>query len=602
MEIIGDTMSFIINDDVIEEIRNNVSIVDLISEYVDLKRSGSSYMGLCPFHTEKTPSFSVSDDKKIFHCFGCGEGGDQISFIMKKENLGFREAVIFIAQKYNIPLQEYRDVDLELKNKKERCFKANKIAAQYYFNNIRKNRTAYEYLKNRGINDRTITKYAIGYAKDSWDSLYKYMKIKGFTDEELEEFNLIVKTRKGTYIDRFRNRIMFPIIDSQSRVIAFGGRVLDDSLPKYLNTRDTVVFNKGHNLYNLNIIAKESDREKIVLVEGYMDVISLYQCGINYSIASLGTSLTEIQADIIKRFGKKIYICYDGDSAGVKATKRAIDILVGKNIEPRVVNLKEGLDPDEFVKKYGKLKFEIELENSKNYLEYKILKIKENYNLDSAEGLTKFTSEVARVLSFVKNPIEQDIYIGKVAETYKVSKDAISSYIYAIKKKDKFKKDNNQFEYIKPAIEVNIADARKKAEYQLLRYSVYSEEYFKYIINHIKPYEFKDVKCRIILQELEEGYKNLKEVSIVESLKEKKLVDDLFIKDLKSIKIDITNYQKVINELIETINKEQLEENRNQILKEIKELENNNQAKDNLKLQELVEKLNELNTKLKFSL
>lgn len=602
MEIIGDTMSFIINDDVIEEIRNNVSIVDLISEYVDLKRSGSSYMGLCPFHTEKTPSFSVSDDKKIFHCFGCGEGGDQISFIMKKENLGFREAVIFIAQKYNIPLQKYRDVDLELKNKKERCFKANKIAAQYYFNNIRKNRTAYEYLKNRGINDRTITKYAIGYAKDSWDSLYKYMKIKGFTDDELEEFNLIVKTRKGTYIDRFRNRIMFPIIDSQSRVIAFGGRVLDDSLPKYLNTRDTVVFNKGHNLYNLNIIAKESDREKIVLVEGYMDVISLYQCGINYSVASLGTSLTEIQADIIKRFGKKIYICYDGDSAGVKATKRAIDILVGKNIEPRVVNLKEGLDPDEFVKKYGKLKFEIELENSKNYLEYKILKIKENYNLDSAEGLTKFTSEAARVLSFVKNPIEQDIYIGKVAETYKVSKDAISSYIYAIKKKDKFKKDNNQFEYIKPAIEVNIADARKKAEYQLLRYSVYSEEYFKYIINHIKPYEFKDVKCRIILQELEEGYKNLKEVSIVESLKEKKLVDDLFIKDLKSIKIDITNYQKVINELIETINKEQLEENRNQILKEIKELENNNQAKDNLKLQELVEKLNELNTKLKFSL
>ena len=600
-------MSYIINDDVLNEIRDRADIVDLISEYVDLKKSGSNYMGNCPFHSEKTPSFSVSPSKKIFHCFGCGEGGDQISFIMKRENLGFREAVKFLADKYNIELSENKNVNRELIEKKNRCFSANKETAKFYFNNLRKSKKAYSYLVNRNISNNIITKFAVGYAEDSWDSLYKYLKKLNFKDEELEEFNLITKTKNGNYIDRFRNRIMFPIIDTKSRVIAFGGRVLDDSMPKYLNTRDTPVFNKGRNLYNLNLISKESDRKKIILVEGYMDVISLYQSGINYSVASLGTALTEDQAELIKRYGEEVYICYDGDTAGVKATKRAIDVLISKNISPKVVNLKEGLDPDDYISKYGKFGFEVELKEGLNYLDYKILKAKENYNLDTSEGLSKFTSEAAKILARVKNPIEQDVYIDKVARQYKVSKDAIISYISTLRNDNRFKLKEANFNINNnnaPTKRKNsLVEARQKAEMQITKYALDSESNYEIIIEHILPHEFKSTNCRIIFEELKEAYKNEDDgYNIVKSLEEKKLIDDLFIKELKSEKVDIYNSEKIIKELVATINKDQLEDNRNEILQEINSLDKNNLGQDEiLKLKELIDKLNELNTKLKIS-
>ena len=599
-------MSFIINDDVLNEIRDRVNIVDLISEYVDLKRSGSNYMGLCPFHSEKTPSFSVSPDKKIFHCFGCGEGGDQITFIMKKENLGFREAVKFLADKYNIELKEYGNINQELIDKKNRAYSANKEAAKFFLNNLRKSKRAYGYLQKRAINNKTITKYAIGYAKDSWDSLYRYLKALGFDENELEEFNLITKTKKGTYIDRFRNRIMFPIIDAKSRVIAFGGRVLDDSLPKYLNTRDTVVFNKGKNLYNLNVISKESERKKIILVEGYMDVISLYQSGINYSLASLGTALTEEQAELIKRYGEEVYICYDGDKAGIKATVRAIDVLISKNINPKIVTLKDNLDPDEYIKKYDTFGFEVALKESLNYIDYKILKKKEQFDLETAEGLSNFTSEAAKILSRLKNPIEQDIYIDKVSRTYGVSKDAIINYISILKNSSKNRLQKTDINLNIPVkTESALFDARLKAEMQIMRYALEDESNIEVIINRIKPYEFKSTKCRIIFEEIIFNFENHVETiktDILKNLEEKKLIDDLFIKELQSIKIDLYNSDKVIEELIGTVKKDQLEINRNKILQEIRNLDNKTLAKEDiLKLKELIEKLNELNTKLKIS-
>lgn len=603
-------MSIIINDEILNEIREKVNIVDLISEYVNLKKSGSNYLGLCPFHHEKTPSFSVSDEKGIFKCFGCGVGGDHISFIMKIENLGFIEAVKFLADKYNIQLGEYSEADKKLKEKKERCYSVNKEVAKFYFNNIRRYRHAYGYLLNRGINNDVITKYAIGYADDKWDSLYKYLNNLGYSDEELEEYNLISKTRKGNYIDRFRNRIIFPIIDSRSRVIGFGGRVVDDSMPKYLNTRDTPVFNKGKNLYNLNIIAKESDRSKILLVEGYMDVISLYQSGINYSVASLGTALTEYQAEIIKKYGKEVYICYDGDNAGIKATKRAIDILISKNISPKIINLKEGLDPDEYIKKYGKFQFEKELKNGINYLDYKILKIKENFNLETAEGLTGFTSETAKILAGVKNPIEQDVYVERIASKYKVSKEAIVSYIKFIQRnkikkfgfEKSFAKENSNF--IKNEMVENehfIRETRIKAEMELIKYALDKSENYNYIIERIKPCEFRSTEVRIIYETLISNYENHVEEDVLKSLEKKKLIDDLFIKKLKGIDIGLENSEKIIPELIGTINKDQLEEELNKILKEIEALDQNESAKDNLRLRELTKKFNELNSRLKIS-
>ncbi len=596
-------MSYIINDEVLNEIRDRADIVDVISGYVDLKKSGSNYTGLCPFHGEKTPSFSVSEQKKIFHCFGCGVGGDQITFIMKRENLGFREAVKFLADKYNVELQQNSNVNKELVEKKKRAYSANKETAKFYFNNLRKTQRAYRYLANRGLDSKTITKFAIGYAEDSWDSLYKHLKSLNFNDSELEEFNLITKTKNGNYIDRFRNRIMFPIIDYKSRVIGFGGRVLDDSLPKYLNTRDTIVFNKGKNLYNLNLISKESDRKKIILVEGYLDVISLYQSGINYSVASLGTALTEDQAELIKRYGEEVYICYDGDNAGFKAASRAIDVLITKNISPKIVNLRDGLDPDDYIKKYGKFNFEVELKEGYNYLDYKILKVKENFNLDTSEGLSGFTSEAAKILSRVKNPIEQDVYIDKVARQYGVSKDAISSYVSILLNNNRFKlKETNINREVPIQKDSKFIEARQKAEMQIIRYAIESESNFEFILNRIKPHEFKSMNCRIIFEELNYCFENHEDVDIINSLEEKKLIDDLFMNKLKSVKIDIVNSERVIEELISTINKEQLEFDRNEILQEIHSLDKKTLAnEDILRIKELINKLNELNTKLKIS-
>lgn len=598
-------MSYVIDEDVLNEIRDRADIVDVISSYVNLKKSGSNYMGLCPFHGEKTPSFSVSPSKGIFHCFGCGVGGDQITFIMKRENLGFRDAVKFLADKYNVTLKEGGENN-RLAEKKKRAYLANKKAAEFYLMNLSESREAFNYLKNRNINVDIIKKFALGYAPDQWDKLYKYLRNMNFTDEELEEFNLTTKTKRGTYIDRFRNRIMFPIIDTQKRVIGFGGRVLDNSLPKYLNTRDTIVYNKGENLYNLNLIALESDRESIILVEGYMDVISLYKSGISYSVASLGTSLTEVQAQLIKRYGKEVYICYDGDSAGEKATNRAIDILIDQNISPKIISLPNNLDPDDYVAKYGRLSFELEMKQSLTYLDYKISKIKENYNLDSAEGLTGFTSEVAKVLSRVKNPIERDVYIDKVSREYSVSKEAIASYIKALFK-DKTKKQKS-FNNFKPKVRTEkylLNDARKKAELLLIKYSLAGEDEFNTLKQNLESYEFENLYCRIIYEELIQQYEleKFESEKILQNLKEKNLIAEDFIVELENINIDNYNSKEVVSELINTVKKDELDIRKKQLLKEIKDFDNNkNVAKEDLlKLEELISELNDINENLNLS-
>ncbi|RVU55315.1 DNA primase [Anaerosphaera multitolerans] len=595
-------MSYIIDEDTLNEIRDRADIVDVISSYVNLKKSGANYMGLCPFHGEKTPSFSVSPSKGIFHCFGCGVGGDQITFIMKRENLGFREAVKFLAEKYNVPLKEGK-YNNSLGDKKKRAYLANREAAKYYLEKLSESKIAFNYLINRNINVDVIKKFGIGYAPNEWDGLYKYLRAKDFTDEELEEFNLTTKTKKGNYIDRFRNRIMFPIIDTQKRVIGFGGRVLDDTLPKYLNTRDTIVFNKGENLFGLNIIASESDREAIILVEGYMDVISLYKSGINYSVASLGTSLTQSQSKILKRYGKEIYICYDGDSAGAKATSRAIDILINENISPKIIILPDNLDPDDYLSKFGKLNFELEMKKSLSYFDYKILKIKENYNLESSEGLTGFTSEVAQVLSRVKNPIERDVYTDKIAREYSVSKEAINSYIRQL-----YRRKSNKIEKkIVPQKEIKkvlLEDARKKAELLLIKYSIMGEDEYRFLSENLMAYEFKNINYRIIYEELIEQYKTEKydEKVFLQSLKDKNIIDEAFIYELGNIDIDNYNSHQVMRELISTLRKDDLENEKKDLLNEIKKFDNGNLAKEDLlKLESLISELNAINEKLNLS-
>ena len=422
-------MSIRVNDDVIEQIKESIDIVNLISDYIPLKKSGTNYVGLCPFHNEKSPSFTVSEAKDFFHCFGCGEGGDGVTFIMKKENLDYPHALKFLADKYGISIDE-NPIDDKFIEEKTRAYEMNRDAARFFHDNLINNPRALAYLEKRKINPKVIRQFGLGFAMDSWDNLYNFLKLKGYKEEELEKVGLIgKKTGNNGYYDRFRNRIIFPIIDTKSRVVGFGGRVLDNTMPKYLNSKDTIVFNKGNHLYGLNLLNKHSSRKRILLVEGYMDVISLYTRGINYSAASLGTALTTRQSQLIKRYGQEAYLCFDSDLAGIKATLKAIDILVGEGVNPRIMLLPEGMDPDDYINKTSLMDFEKLLVTSLNYIDYKIHINKKKYNFNKTEDKIAFTIEVSKIIKSLKSPIEQDVYINKVAKEMNISKEAIEKEV-----------------------------------------------------------------------------------------------------------------------------------------------------------------------------
>ena len=340
--------------DIIEEIKSRCDIVDIISDYMHLEKSGSNYTGLCPFHSEKTGSFMVSKSKQIYKCFGCNAGGDVISFVMRWENVDFMEAVKILARKCGITLD--RNISEEEKKKIQEINKFREIhteAARFYFANLlRTKNPGYEYLRKRGLSDKIIKKFGLGYSPNSWNSLMNYLLSKGYDKTDLVKCGLIThKTESNKYFDRFRNRVMFPIFNYNGKVIGFGGRVLDDSLPKYLNSPETLVFNKRMNLYGLNISKKGIKDDTLILVEGYMDLISLYQNNIENVVATLGTALTIEQAKLIRRFAKNVIISYDSDQAGQNATLRAIDILLKADIKVKILNLKDCKDPDDFIKK-----------------------------------------------------------------------------------------------------------------------------------------------------------------------------------------------------------------------------------------------------------
>lgn len=419
-------MTAIIDDRIIAEVKSRADIVDIIAQYTELKKKGSSYMGLCPFHKEKTPSFSVQRDKGYYHCFGCGESGDVLSFLMKKENLTFTEAVTKLAEDLHIHLEEKSPENEKKRKLQDRQYQMNREAAIYYMRILSRHQYGLKYLEKRGIDRNTILKFGMGFAPAGGSELLKYMKSKGYSEEELFYNNLVSRNEKrGNYYDRFRNRIMFPIVDIKSRVLGFGGRVLDDSIPKYLNTSETMVFHKGSNLYGLNIIHTESPREKILLVEGYMDVISLYKSGINYATASLGTALTRQQAKLIKRYGKQVYICYDGDAAGIKATNRAINVLFQEDIRPNIVQLPDFMDPDDFLAKHGSFEFESMLKRSISAIDFRIKESEKNFQLTNPESLSRFLQDVAKIIGGLSSPIEQEVYIDRVAERYGVSRESL---------------------------------------------------------------------------------------------------------------------------------------------------------------------------------
>lgn len=409
------------SDDIIEEVRSRNDIVDVIGQYVHLTKKGSTYFGLCPFHNEKTGSFSVSPNKQMYYCFGCGAGGNVFTFMMQYENFTFGEAMEALADRSGValPKQEYSAAQKREADKKQRLLEINKEAARYFYTLLRNDRGkhALAYFQKRELSEETMKKFGLGYSDQYSDDLYRYLRSKGYEDEILKESGLVtIDERRGGY-DKFWNRAMFPIMDVHNKVIGFGGRVMGDGEPKYLNSPETPIFDKSRNLYGLNF-ARTTKKPQFLLCEGYMDVIALHQAGFDNAVASLGTALTAGHANLLKRYTKEVYLTYDSDGAGVKAALRAIPILKEVGITTKVINMRPHKDPDEFIKALGAEAYQDRIDHAENSFMFEIRILEQQYDMKDPESKSAFYHEVAKKLCSFTEKIERDIYVQAVAEKY----------------------------------------------------------------------------------------------------------------------------------------------------------------------------------------
>lgn len=409
------------SDELVEEIRSGNDIVDVISGYVRLTKKGSTYFGLCPFHNEKTPSFSVSPNKQMYYCFGCGAGGNVITFLMEYENYTFPEALEVLANRIGIelPKQEMTAEQRKASDKRARLLEVNKEAAKYFYTLLRSERgtRAHEYFRNRGLSEETIKKFGLGYSDKYSDDLYRYLRSKGYEDELLKDSGLISIDEKRGGHDKFWNRAMFPIMDVRGKVIGFGGRVMGDGEPKYLNSPETMIFDKSRNLYGLNL-ARTTKKNQILLCEGYMDVIALHQAGFDNAVAALGTAFTVGHANLLRRYTKEVYLTFDSDGAGIRAAKRAIPILKEAGIAAKVINMQPYKDPDEFIKALGAEAYEERIKNAESSFMFEIRIMEEDYDLKDPEGKAAFYNEIAKQLLQFSEELEREVYIEAVAEKY----------------------------------------------------------------------------------------------------------------------------------------------------------------------------------------
>lgn len=596
--------------DVIEEIKSRCDIVNVISNYINIKPSGANYKGLCPFHGEKTPSFYINTSKQIYKCFGCGEGGDIINFIMRIENLDFMDAVKLLANRCGIEINT--NVDESTKERMEKSKKFQDIhieAARFYFSNLIKSKNpGYEYLRKRGLDDKIIKKFGLGYSLDSWDSLINYLISIGYKNEDLIDCGLFgYKSETKKIYDKFRNRVMFPIFDYRGNVIGFGGRVLDDSLPKYLNSPDTLIFNKRQNLYGLNFARKEIKDRSVILVEGYMDLISLYQYGIKNVVATLGTALTDGQGSLIKRYADTVIISYDSDEAGNKATLRAIEILNKLDINVKVLNLKDCKDPDEFMRKYGVLEFEKEIQNSTHYIKYKIDNLKRNFNIQKDEERVKFAKEASKIIKEIKSPVEVDYYTKYLSEQIDISVESIKKEVYGKYYNWNQNKSNKNNKYIYKK-EENIIEKPKAiekgkllVEENLIKIMLDSKKHREVILLKISEEDFLEKDSKEIVNWLIKN-KDLDKITIdkIKSLN----ISEEYIKGLESISLDNLdlNNTKNIDDIIKNIRKNSLNEKINMLLKEQIDIEKNKDVKDvkevDSKIMEIALKIVELRRQL----
>ncbi len=439
------------SDDFLSELRMRCDIEDIVSGYVQLKRRGKNLVGLCPFHNEKTPSFTVYPENGSFYCFGCGAGGEVVSFIRRAENLDFTEAVRFLCDRVGMVMPS-DGFDDSLAQKRRKIYDMNREAAKFFHECLmsEKGKTALAYYLNRGYTRKTITRFGLGYAPNEWRALLTHLREKGYSYEDIYEANLAQKSDKNgkvSFYDNFRNRVIVPIIDPRGNVVAFGGRVLDDSKPKYINTSDTPVYKKSLGVFGLNF-AKNSKEKSLILVEGYMDAIALHQAGFTNSIACLGTALTGEMTHLLSRYADEILIAYDNDEAGHKATERAIKIFSSIGMKMRVIRLSGGKDPDEILKKFGPEKIRSLIDGAENDIEFALLKAREGLDLESSDGKVKYLSLAAEILSEIKNSIAVDVYTSRLAEELGVEKTAISARINALKRQKAYSNQKKKYETI----------------------------------------------------------------------------------------------------------------------------------------------------------
>ena len=573
------------SEEILNEVRQANDIVDVISQYVHLKRKGRNYFGLCPFHNEKSPSFSVSPDKQIFHCFGCGVGGNVITFVSQIEGLNFVETVQMLAERANIQLPTLQNNgDTQREILKDKVYKVNEFTAEYYHQNLYKPqaKTAQEYVKKRQLTNETLKSFRIGFS-GKFDELYQELKKQGFQEQEILESGLVNKNERGQYIDRYRNRLMFPICDARGRVIAFGGRVLDDSKPKYINSPENVVYSKGRHLFGLNV-AKKGDTKKLLIVEGYMDVISLHQRGITNVVAPLGTALTEQQGWLLRKNSEQIILSFDSDDAGIKAKLRAIDILQNMGCDLRVIQLEGAKDPDEYIVKYGNMRFQNAVDKAFSVVEFKVKILKKELNLENTNDKIKFLNEIAKLISKVDNTIEREVYIEKIAKEYDISKEAI----YAEVNKLTYKNDKSEkvLEKAKPVI------THKKVETKEVSESIRRREntiisilltgdlsIFEIIKQNIKPEDFQDEInqeiAKKLYEEFEKGNSNIN--SIIDTLDQdhQNQITMIMAEDY-----EIEDLEKAIDDIIQAYKRDKLNNRKLEILELLEKTSNIEEKKE----------------------
>lgn len=473
------------SDEFIDELKQNVNLVDLVSDYIELKKTGNRYKGLCPFHSEKTPSFFVNPDNNFYHCFGCGAGGDSINFVMEIENLTFVEAVKMLAERSGMEVPDMSSHERQLYQEREKLFSLNKLAARFYnylLTETEMGKPALSYLKNRGFDENDIDKFWLGYSPDEWRVLLNFLEKKGFSLNLIKKAGLISEGKNNSYYDKFRNRVMFPIFNNRSEVIAFGGRILDnesDYGPKYLNSPETQIFSKKKNLYGLHL-AKDSLREKnsCIIMEGYTDVIQAHKKGFENSIASLGTAFTEDQAKLIKRYAENAYIAYDADTAGNQATLRGLDILSRNGINVKVIDLEEGSDPDQLLKNEGAESFAEFIEEAENLIDFKINMIIKDKDLNEPGVRLKVLKSIVKLLAEVNDDLKREVYLERAAEKTDFKEKVLTEEVEKELKKNKYKEK-------KKKSRTNSKEENKYDLYsQLSYYQKIEEEILAYFITN----------------------------------------------------------------------------------------------------------------------